>query len=174
MMNLFEEIYDGDLNFEIVNEVIGAEEITMDLLAEHEGEKIGFQVVVPIQTRRMMFKSMVMPNVSAPIVFRSLGECSDNFVSLLDKVWSPDFEVDGKFEDCDVEIEFSVLNKEIFDVTKDKTYTRLYAQIDMETGDEYDNINMELGFNFNLERKRASLVETKRVMRNDFLALIMK
>jgi len=173
-MNLFEEIYDGELNFEIENEVIGTEEITMDLLAEHEGKRVGFQVVVPIQARRMMFKSMVMPNVSAPIVFRSLGECSDIFVSPKDRLWSPDFEVEGKFEDCDVEIEFSVLNKEIFDVMKDKTYTRLYAQIDMETGDEYDNINMELGFNFNVERKRASLIETKRTMRNDFLALIMK
>ncbi len=173
-MNLFEELYDGELNFAIENEIVEAETITMDLLAEYEGETVGFQVVFPIQTRRMMFKSMVMPSPTKPVLIKSLGECSDRLVSLLDKLWSPDFEVSGKFEEDAIEIEYSILNREMFDCTKDKTYTRLYAQIDMETGDEYDNINMELGLNFNLDRKRASLVETKRAMRNDFLALIMQ
>lgn len=173
-MNLFEELYDGELNFEIENEVIEAETITMDLSAEHEGEKVGFQVVFPIRTSRMMFKTTVMPSPTQPILIKSLGECSDRFVALLDKLWAPDFEVSGKFEEDAIEIEYSILNRDIFDCTKDKTYTRLYAQIDMETGDDYDNINMELGFNFNLSRRRASLVETKRAMRNDFLALIMK
>ena len=173
-MNLFEELYDGELNFEIENEVIESEIITMDLCAEHVGEKVGFQVVFPIRTSRMLFKTVVMPNPTQPILIKSLGACSDRFVTLLDKLWSPDFEVSGEFEEDAIEVEYSVLNREIFDCTKDKTYTRLYAQIDLETGDDYDNINMELGFNFNLDRKRASLVETKRAMRNDFLALIMK
>ena len=173
-MNLFEELYDGELNFEIENEVVDGEQITMDLYAEYNGQKVGFKVEFPIQTRRVLFKNLILPDISNPIIFKSLGDCSDNFVKVLDQIWSPDFEVSGKFEENAVEIEYAVLNREAFDVTKDKTYVRMYAQIDMETGDEYDNINMELGFNFNLDRKRASLVETKRLMRNDFLAMIMQ
>lgn len=173
-MNLFEQTYDGELSFDIENFTVEADAITMDLCADFEGEKVGLQAVFPIQTKRVMFKSMIMPDQTRSIAFNSLGECSDNFVRALDKIWSPDFEVSGKFETQAVEIEYAILNRELFDCTKDKTYTRIYAQIDMETGDEYDNINLELGFNFNLERKRASFVEIKRLTRNDFLALIMQ
>ena len=173
-MNLFEQTYDGELSFDIENFSVEADMITMDLYAEFEGERVGLGVVFPIQTRRVMFKTMVMPDQTKPILFNSLGECSDRFVAALDKIWCPDFEVSGKFEESAVEVEYTILNRELFECTKDKTYTRIFAQIDMETGDEYDNINMELGFNFNLERKRASFVEIKRLTRNDFLALIMQ
>lgn len=173
-MNLFEHDYDGELSFDIENFSVESNEIIMDLCAEFEGEKLGLQVTFPVQSRRMMFKTMVIPDQTRPVVFASLGECSDKFISALDKVWAPDFEVGGKFEENPVEIEYAILNKDLFDCTKDKTYTRIYAQIDMETGDSYDNINMELGFNFNLERRRASFVEIKRLTRNDFLALIMQ
>ncbi len=173
-MNLFENTYDGELSFDIENFTIETDEIIMDLFAEFEGKRVGLQVTFPIQTKRVMFKSMVMPDQTRPMFFASLGESSDQFIAALDKIWSPDFEVSGKFEENAVEIEYAILNRELFDCTKDKTYTRVYAQIDMETGDEYDNINLELGFNFNLERKRASIVEIKRQTRNDFLALIMR
>ena len=173
-MNLFNEIYDGELDFEIRNKAVDSDLITLDLYAEYDGEEVGLRVVFPIKANRFLFNSMKLPDISKPIVFKSLGECSDRLVTALDRIWSPDFEVVGKFEENDVEIEFAVLNREAFDVTKDKVYTRVYAQIDMETGDDYDNINMEIGFNFNLERNRASLVETKKIMRNDFLALIMQ
>lgn len=172
-MNLFEEIYDGELNFIIENYTIENDVITMDLMAEYEGESVGLRVAVPVQNRRMMFKSVVLPNISSPIVFTSLGECSDRFVAALDRIWAPDFEVEGGFTADAVEAEYAVLNREIFDCTKEKTYFRIYYTLDMETGDEFDNMNMELGFNFNLERKRASFIELKRQMRNDFLAMIM-
>ncbi len=173
-MNLFEHEYDGELSFNIENFSVESNEIIMDLYAEFEGKKLGLQVSFPIQSKRVLFKTMVMPDQTRPIIFSSLGECSDNFIGALDKIWMPDFEVSGKFEQNAVEMEYAILNRELFDCTKDKTYTRIYAQIDMETGDEYDNINMELGFNFNLDRKRASFVEIKRLTRDDFLALIMQ
>lgn len=173
-MNLYEDIYDGELNFEIENLEMSADAAVMDLVSEYKGEKVGLKVSLPLQTKRVMFKNITMLAVSKPIIFTSVGESSDRLVAVLDKIWNPDFEVEGKFSSQDVEIEYTILNREMFDCTKEKVYTRLYANIDMQTGDEFDNINMELGFNFNLDRKRASFVELKKVLRNDFLALIME
>lgn len=173
-MNLFEEKYDGELLFEIENAVIDDESVTMDLLAEYQSEKVGLQVILPIQAKRMFFKTFVFPNSTKPMKFCTMGECSDRFVKVLDKIWKPDFEVDGKFDPNPVEIEYAVLNKDVFDLMNDKVYTRVYAQIDMETGDPFDNFNLEIGFNFNLNRKRASFVERKRETRNDFLAMLVE
>ncbi len=172
-MNLFEEIYDGELCFEIADYTVEADFITMDLVAEYEGKEVGFQVRMPVQTKKMLFKSMILPDTSRGMEFISSGERSDRFIAALDTIWTPDFEVEGKFEANVVELDYSILNKELFECTKDKTYTRLYAEIDMETGDPFDNINTEILFNFNLSRKRASLIEGKRALRNDFLAMIM-
>ena len=172
-MNLFEDIYDGELNFEIENYTIEPEYISMDLLSEYQEKTVGLQVKVPIQTKKILFKNIILPDTSRTVQFLSLGERSDQLITALDEIWHPDFEVDGKFDPNGAEIEYAILNKEMFDCMKDKTYTRLYYQIDMETGDEFDNFNLEIGFNFNLDRKRASFVERKRETRNDLIAILM-
>ncbi len=172
-MNLFEEIYDGELNFEIVSSEIGDDGIVMDLSAEYEGESVGLRVKMPIQQKKMIFKSFIFPDASRPMEFYSLGEQSDRLIKALDAIWHPDFEVEGKFDPNGAEIEYAILNKEFFDCTKEKTYTRLYYQLDLETGDSFDNYNLEIGFNFNLGRSRASFVERKRELRNDLIALLM-
>ena len=43
-MNLFEDIYDGELNFEIENYIIESEYISMDLLSEYQEKTVGLQV----------------------------------------------------------------------------------------------------------------------------------
>ncbi len=173
-MNLFEGQYDGELCFEIENTVIDDETITMDLVAEYQSKTVGLQVVVPILSKRVLFKNFLLPNTAKPMKFCSNGECSDRFVTVLDKLWKPDFIVEGKFDPNPVEIEYAILNKDMVDLMNEKIYTRVYAQIDMETGDPFDNFNLEIGFNFNLNRKRASFVERKREMRNDFLAMLVE
>ena len=172
-MVLYEDIYDGELNFEIADFEIGTEEISMDLLSEYNGESVGVRVKMPIQQKRMLFKSFVFPDANRPMVFSSLGEQSDRLIAALDSIWNPDFEVDGGFDPNGAELDYAILNKELFDCTSEKTYTRLYYQLDMETGDAFDNFNLEIGFNFNLGRKRASIVERKRETRNDLIALLM-
>ncbi len=172
-MNLIEEIYDGELNFEIGNALIESDYISMDLCANYEDKEVGFRVKMPIQGKRVFFKTYVFPDTGRPMQFFSLGESSDRLIKVLEKLWNPDFEVEGKFDTNGVELEYAILNKDIFDCTQEKTFTRLFAYIDMETGDEFDNFNIEVGFNFNLSRKRASIVERKRETRNDFLAILM-
>lgn len=172
-MKLFEGTYDGELNFEIISSEIGADGIVMELFAEYEGEDVGLQVKMPIQQKKMLFKNFIFPDASRPMEFHSSGENSDRLIKALDKIWHPDFEVEGKFEPNGAEIEYAILNKELFDCTKEKTYTRLYYQLDLETGDAFDNINLEIGFNYNLGRNRASFVERKRETRNDLIAILM-
>ena len=172
-MNLFEEIYDGELNFEIENSQIKTDGIVMDLVSEFEGKRVGLQVKMPIQSKRMLFKSFVFPDTTRPMEFHSLGESSDRLILAVDTIWHPDFEVEGKFDPNGAEIEYAILNKEVFDCTKEKTYTRLFYHVDLETGDAFDNFDLEIGFNFNLTRGRASFVERKRGTRNDLIAILM-
>ena len=58
-MNLFEDIYDGELNFEIENYIIESEYISMDLLSEYQEKTVGLQVKVPIQTKKILFKNII-------------------------------------------------------------------------------------------------------------------
>lgn len=172
-MNLIEEVYDGELNFEIENDVVGEDAISMDLIAEYEGKNVGMHVCVPIKKKRMMFKSFSFLDPSRTVTFSSLGENSDNLITAMDALWTPDFEVEGKFSDVPVEIEFSILNRDAFDCTVEKTYIRIYNDVEMNTGDPFDDIHVELGLNFNLGRKRASIIEKKKNFRNDFLAMLL-
>lgn len=172
-MTLIEEVYDGELNFEIVNDSIETDHISMDLVSEYNGQTVGLHVDVPIKSKRVMFKNLVFLDAAGTIEFSKIDEKSDRLIKALDELWTPDFEVEGGFSEAPVEIEFSVLNKEMFDCTTEKTYIRIYNDVEMETGDSFDDIHVELGFNFNLGRKRASFIEKKKAFRNDFLAMIM-
>ncbi len=172
-MNLFENEYDGELNFEITDKQVTEEKITMDLSAEYNGQTVGLQVSVPLLRRKMLFKSATFLKAGSPVILSSLGEQSDRFLQALDEIWNPDFEVEHAFSEEPVELEYSLLNKDLYDCLTEKNYLKLFADIDLETGDDFDNINMEIGFNFNLGRNRASFVEKKKELRDDFAALIM-
>ena len=114
-----------------------------------------------------------MLSQTGTVRFESDGEASDRLVRALGTLWDPEFEVSDGFTDGAAELEFSILNREMYDPMTDKNYLRLYTNIPMETGDSFDDINVEICFNFNLSRGRASIGESKREMRDDFLALIM-
>lgn len=173
MIALIGEEYDGELMFDIVSVEENDGFLHMEVAAEYEGETVGFCMSVPTLSRKMLFKSISVLDTAKPMVFSSAGEKSDRLVKVLDQIWKPDFIVSNAFSSEPVEIEYAVLNKEMFDYRTDKVYTRLYCQEDLESGDAFENFNLEIGLNFNADRKRVTIVEMKKEYRNDLLALWM-
>ncbi|HSC39896.1 MAG TPA: hypothetical protein VLD19_18565 [Chitinophagaceae bacterium] len=69
-----EEGWDADLRLSFTGEIAADASVTYKVNTVYEDKKIGFELVVPKKG-------------SGKIIFRSVGEASDNFIRLLEKVY---------------------------------------------------------------------------------------
>lgn len=174
MTDLFFDKYDGEMFFDISDIEFGTEEYTFVIKAQYDGKTVGVKVILPVLIRRSLFKTIKLVKNNSKIVFQSIGEESDNFVCALESLLKPPFKSTKRFTDEPEGIDFSVLNTQLYELDTDKVYLKLFNGDDQTDLEEDEKINLEMNFSFNLQTKRASLVEVKDGYSSDIVAILMK
>ena len=174
MTELYYEKYEGEMFFDIENCNFGSEEYTFDLKADRNGETVGVQVSVPVMVRRSLFKTLKFVKPGGQVKFSSLGEESDRLICTLEELFKPPFKSSKKFSEQTETLDFSVLNKEMYELDSDKIYLKLFNGEDQSDFDEDEKINIELNFSFNFASKRASIIEVREGYSADLVAVLMK
>lgn len=174
MTDLFYDNYDGEMRFDISDVEIENEKYSFVISAKYNDKIIGVKVVLPIIIQRSLFKSFKFINPKSKLVFESIGEQSDNFVCALEDLLKPPYKSTRKFTDEPEGIDFSVLNRSIYNIDSDKIYLKLYNGDDQSFLEEDEKINLEMNFSFNLQTNTASLIETKEGFSADLVAIVMK
>lgn len=174
MTDLFFDKYDGEMFFDISDIEFGTEEYTFVIKAQYDGKTVGVKVILPVLIRRSLFKTIKLVKNHSKIVFQSIGEESDNFVCALEALLKPPFKSTKRFTDEPEGIDFSVLNTQLYELDTDKVYLKLFNGDDQTDLEEDEKINLEMNFSFNLQTKRASLVEVKDGYSSDIVAILMK
>lgn len=174
MTDLFFDKYDGEMFFDISDIEFGTEEYTFVIKAQYDGITVGVKVILPVLIRRSLFKTIKLVKNHSKIVFQSIGEESDNFVCALESLLKPPFKSTKRFTDEPEGIDFSVLNTQLYELDTDKVYLKLFNGDDQTDLEEDEKINLEMNFSFNLQTKRASLVEVKDGYSSDIVAILMK
>ena len=172
-ISLYEDEYEGELRFSVVESEIGEKTLTMTLGAKDGEELVGFKIEIPIVTRRVLFKNFQMLLPSGTLKFFSIGEMSDRFIKTMERVYNPGYPVTNGFSSEPVEIDYTLRNQG--DFHQDKIYLKLYYD---ETQDEdlpqNERIHLKMNFAFNLSRETASLIETEDGFSADLAAFLMK
>ncbi len=174
MTNLFYDYYDGEMFFDISDVNCTDEEYSFVISAQYNEKTVGARVVLPIIVRRSLFKTIKLVKNNSRLVFESIGEQSNNFVCALEDLLKPPYKSTKKFTDEPEGIDFSVLNNQLYELDTDKIYLKLYNADDQSDLEEDEKINLEMNFSFNLQTKKASLVEIKDGYSADLIAIIMK
>lgn len=174
MTELYYEKYEGEMFFDIENCNFGSEEYSFELRAEHNGQTVAVKVAVPVVVRRSLFKTIKFVKPSGQIKFSSVGEESDRFICALEQLYKPPFRSSKKFSEQTETLDFSVLNREMYELDSDKIYLKLFNDEDQSDFDEDEKINIELNFSFNFASKRASLIEVRDGYSADIVAVLMK
>ena len=174
MTELFFEKYDGEMFFDISDIEIDNENLNFVIKADCSGKTVGAKVTIPIIVRRSLFKAVKLVKNSAQLCLSSIGEESDSLVVAFEQLFKPEFKSSKKFTDEPEGIDYSVLNKELYDFDTDKIYLKLYNADDQSDYEEDEKINLELNFSFNLKSKKASIVEVREGYSADLIAIIMK
>ncbi len=174
MTDLFIDRYDGEMFFDISDVEYGTEEYSFTISAQYNDKTVGARVVVPVLIRRSLFKTIKLVKNNSKITFLSIGEESDNFVCALEDLLKPPFRSTKKFTDEPEGIDFSVLNRQLYELDTDKVYLKIYNGDDQTDLEEDEKINLEMNFSFNFQTKKASLVEVKDGFSSDLVAIFMK
>lgn len=173
MTDLFYDVYDGELTFDIVDCDKTDDLYEFVLKANYEGNEVGLKISFPIIKRRALFKSITLLNSGAQVEFSSIGIESDNLIVVLEQLLKPAYKSSGKFSENIETLDFSVLNREMYDIDSDKIYTKIFNGEDQTGLDEDERINCELNFTFNLSTMRASLIEVRDGYSADLVAVLM-
>ena len=174
MTDLFFDKYDGEMFFEISDVECGTDEYSFTIRAQYGEKTVGAKVVFPILIRRSLFKTMKLVKNNSRLSFVSIGEESDNLVCALEELLKPPFRSTKRFTDEPEEIDFSVLNRQLYELDTDKIYLKIYNADDQADLEEDEKINLEMNFTFNLQTKKASLIEVKDGFSSDLVAILMK
>ncbi len=174
MTDLFYEKYDGEMFFDISDIEFGNDEYSFTISALYNEKTVGAKVVLPVLIRRSLFKTVKLVKNNSKLTFVSIGEESDNLVCALEDLLKPAFRSSRRFTEEPEGIDFTVINKQMYELDTDKVYLKLYNGDDQTDLDEDEKINLEMNFTFNLQTKKASLVEVKDGYSADLVAIIMK
>jgi len=174
MVDLFYDNYDGEMFFDISDIESGETEYAFTLKANYNDKTVGVRVILPIIVRRSLFKTVKLVKNNSKLIFESIGEESDNFVCALEDLLKPAYKSTRKFTDEPEGIDFSVLNRQLYEFDSDKIYLKLFNGDDQSDLEEDEKINLEMNFSFNFQTKKASLVEIKDGYSADLVAIVMK
>ena len=174
MTDLFYDKYDGEMFFDIVDLEKGSEQYSFTIKAEYDGKIVGARATVPVLIRRSLFKTYKFIKNNSQIKFASIGEESDNFICMLETLLKPAYKSSRRFSEEPDAIDFSVLNREIYELDSDKIYLKLFNGEDQSDFDEDEKINLEMNFTFNFGNNRASLIEVRDGYSADLVAVLMK
>ena len=174
MTDLFYENYDGEMLFDIENLKCDNDSYSFDIKAIYDGQIIGMNVKLPVIIRKSLFKTLKFLKPNGKICFESLGEESDNFIKTIEKLFKAPYKSSGQFTDEAESLDFSVLNRQIYDLDNDKIYIKIFNGEDQSDFDEDEKVNIELNFSFNLSTKRASIIEVREGYSADLVATLMK
>lgn len=173
MTELFYENYEGEMLFDIEDVEISENEYSFVIKAEYNGAVVGARVNVPVLIRRSLFKTIKMVKYNTKLSFTSIGQESDDFICMLEDLLKPVYRSTRKFSETPDEIDFTVLNRSMYDLDKDKIFLRLFNGDDQSDFEEDEKINLEMQFSFNLSSKRATLSEVREGYSADLIAILM-
>lgn len=174
MTDLFYDKYEGEMFFDIEDVERGSEEYSFTIKAAYDGKTVGARVTVPVIVRRSLFKTLKFVKTNSQLKITSIGEESDNFICALETLLKPAYKSTRRFSDEPDAIDFSVLNRELYELDTDKIYIKLFNGEDQSDFDEDEKINLEMNFTFNLSSMRASLIEVRDGYSADLIAVLMK
>lgn len=174
MTELFFDKYDGEMFFDVSDVEKETDSYSFVIKAQYNGDTVGARVIIPVLTRRSLFKTLKIIRPDAQLRFVSIGEESDGLICAFEDLLKPAYRSTRKFSDEPDPIDFSVLNRELYDLDADKIYIRLYNGEDQSDFDEDEKINLEMNFTFNLSSGRASLIEVREGYSADIIAVLMK
>ena len=174
MTDLFYEEYDGEMLFDIENLKCDIDNYTFDIKAVYNGEVIGMNIKLPVIIRKSLFKTIKFVKPGAKLGFTSIGEESDRFVRTIETLFKAPYKSSGEFSEETETLDFSVLNKQMYDLDNDKIYIKIYNGEDQSDFEEDEKVNIELNFSFNFASKRASLVEVRDGYSADLVVTLMK
>lgn len=174
MTDLFYDKYDGEMFFDIEDIKKGSEEYSFTIKAQYDGKIIGARVSVPVLIRRSLFKTYKFIKTNSQLKITSIGQESDDFICALESLLKPPYKSSRHFSDEPDPIDFSVLNRELYDIDSDKIYLKLFNGEDQSDFDEDEKINLEMNFTFNLSSNKASLIEVRDGYSADIIAILMK
>lgn len=174
MTELFFDKYNGEMFFDIVSCEKEADEYVMVAKAEYKGETIGFQFSVPVIIRKGLFKVVKFVKTGSQIKFSSIGEESDRFICALEELLKPTYKSSKRFSEEVETLDFSVLNREMYDLDTDKIHLKIFNGEDQSDFEEDEKINIEMNLAFNVQNCKATLVEIRDGYSADLVAALMK
>ena len=174
MTELFYDKYDGEMFFDVSEVEKSTDSYSFVIKALYKGNTVGARVEIPIVTRRSLFKTMKFIRPDSQLAFRSIGNESDALICALEELLKPEYRSSRRFSDQPDPIDFSVLNRELYDIDSDKIYLKLFNAEDQSDFDEDEKINLEMNFTFNLSSNRASLIEVRDGYSADIIAILMQ
>lgn len=174
MTDLFYDKYEGEMFFDIEDIEKGSEEYSFTIKAEYDGRVVGARVSVPVIIKRSLFKTFKFIKNNSQLKIMSIGEQSDAFICALEDLLKPSYRSTKRFSEQPDAVDFSVLNREIYDIDTDKIYLKIFNGEDQSDFEEDEKINLEMNFTFNFSSKRASLIEVRDGYSADLIAVLMK
>lgn len=174
MRELYIDKYDGEMFFDIEDIETGNEEYSFVIKADYKGKIVGARVTIPVLIKRSLFKVIKLVKVNEQLSITSIGEESDNFICMLEELLKPSYKSSKRFSDEPDAIDYSVMNREMYDLDNDKIYLRMFNGEDQSDFDEDEKINLEMYLTFNLNTKRASIAEVRDGYSADLVAILMK
>ena len=174
MTELFFDKYNGELFFDIVSCEKNADEYVMVAKAEYKGETVGFEFSVPVVVRKGFFKTMKFIKTGAQIKFASIGEESDRFICALEELLKPAYKSSKRFSEEIETLDFSVLNREMYELDTDKIHIKIFNGEDQSDFEEDEKINIEMNMAFNVDTGKATLIEVRDGYSADLVAALMK
>jgi hypothetical protein len=176
MINLIGENYDGEISFDISDVETKDKAIEFVIKAEYKDQTVGARVKVPFEKKRSLFKSYTMIDPSRPLEFSSIGDESDRLIVALNEILCPDFPSSKKFSEQPAVVDFFIVNTSIYDPLTDKVYLRIFYDDDSGAEQEVERsekVRLEMNFSFNIERKKAALIESEKGYSADLVTILM-
>ncbi|MBQ7095468.1 MAG: hypothetical protein IJN80_03355 [Clostridia bacterium] len=174
-IHLFEEEYDGELRFSIIDKEITPNACVLTLGAYDGEDLVGFKISIPLMTKKMFFKLFQFIQPSGAVVFSTIGEKSDRLIQSLKTYFNPSYEPSNGFTNEPVEIDYNLRNQGAYDLNQDKIYLRLFYDEEQDADlPKNERIHLNMNFAFNLSRETASLIETKEGYSADLISFLMK
>ena len=174
MTELYYENYDGEMFFDIDSLEFSNNEYTFDIKSNYNGNEIGMHISIPVIVSRSLFKSIKIIKPNGKITFETIGNESDLLVSTFEELFKPPFESSKSFSDAVETLDYSVLNKQMYDLDNDKVFIKIYNGDDQSGLEEDEKINIELNLSLNFVSKRATISEVRDGYSSDIVAVLMK
>ena len=117
-----------------------------------------------------------MIDPSRPLEFSSIGDESDRLIVALNEILCPDFPSSKKFSEQPAVVDFFIVNTSIYDPLTDKVYLRIFYDDDSGAEQEVERsekVRLEMNFSFNIERKKAALIESEKGYSADLVTILM-